>query len=153
MTTPDDTTSRPDLDSFEVGAIYRHDLTGELVEYLGSAFVAALDGEDVAVFRFVDLTLTHLLVATKQDYQRGDTFTLLEDDIDENLEDFVEEATDVAWGRQWLRDTFRDGDVTEAKLRQALASLDHLERIKVARAIHAMEHDAKLADEENQSDD
>src|SRR5206468_11012722 len=38
---------RPDLDDFETGALYRHDSTDEIVEFVGTATMPELHGEDV----------------------------------------------------------------------------------------------------------
>ena len=55
---------RPDLDSFEPGAVYRHLDSGEILEFLGVASMPELNGEDVGVFRFVQGG--RYLIATKR---------------------------------------------------------------------------------------
>jgi hypothetical protein len=65
---------RPDLESFEPGTVYLHDGTGKLVEFVGTASMPELDGEDVAVFRFHRHTGT-LLIGTRYSYSCGETFT------------------------------------------------------------------------------
>ena len=65
--------TRPDIGAFTVGALYRHDDTDELVEFVGVATMAELAGEDVGVFRFVPGG--GCLVATARSYARGETFT------------------------------------------------------------------------------
>ena len=76
---------RPDLDDFDAGALYRHDSTDEIVEFVGTATMPELHGEDVGVFRFVG-TAAGLLIATLAGYDQGETFTRLgdakADDID-----------------------------------------------------------------------
>jgi hypothetical protein len=76
--------NRPDLESFTAGSIYLHEISGELVEFIGIATVSGLAGEDVAVFRFVDGS--GCLIATNRDYQQGDVFTPYGDAIEEALE-------------------------------------------------------------------
>jgi hypothetical protein len=62
-----------DLDSFELGAFYRHMESGATVQFVGVASMPELDGEDVGVFRFVDDG--KCLIATKRRYDQGETFT------------------------------------------------------------------------------
>jgi hypothetical protein len=75
--------NRPDLGDFEVGALYREALGGFVVEFIGTACVPELDGEDVAVFRFVEGA--GCLVATKHDYDNAQTFQLISDEIEDDL--------------------------------------------------------------------
>jgi hypothetical protein len=77
---------RPDLADFEVGALYHHHDTGEVVEFIGIASVDELAGEDVAVFRFVEL-VGGCLIATKHDYYRGDTFERVGSAIADEIEE------------------------------------------------------------------
>jgi hypothetical protein len=62
-----------DLDSFELGEFYRHMESGATVQFVGVASMPELNGEDVGVFRFVDDG--KCLIATKQRYDQGETFT------------------------------------------------------------------------------
>ncbi|HMF83367.1 MAG TPA: hypothetical protein VKI01_08845 [Acidimicrobiia bacterium] len=80
---------RPDLDSFKAGAIYRHNRSGEAVEFVGIASMRELGGEDVAVFRFVERG--GCLIATNRGYDRGETFRRVAEDRD------VDEATTAEW--------------------------------------------------------
>ena len=71
---------RPDLKTFEVGALYVDSHTGEAVEYLGPAVLSELHGETVAVFRFTGGE--GCLVATQRDYGNGQTFTPFGDAVE-----------------------------------------------------------------------
>jgi hypothetical protein len=75
---------RPDLDTFEPGALYRYDFTDAIVEFVAVATMPELNGEDVGVFRFVDLG--RALIATQVGFDQGETFTpigdAMADDID-----------------------------------------------------------------------
>jgi hypothetical protein len=62
-----------DLDSFELGAFYRHMDSGETVQFVGVASMPELGGEDVGVFRFVEDR--RCLIATKRACDQGETFT------------------------------------------------------------------------------
>lgn len=76
---------RPDLGSFTVGNFYRESMGEMLVEFVGIAFMSELDGETVAVFRYVD-DPTSLLVATRASYSKGETFTPLAGTLAEELD-------------------------------------------------------------------
>ena len=76
---------RPDLDDFEAGALYRHDSTDEIVEFVGTATMPELHGEDVGVFRFVG-TAAGLLIATLAGYDQGETFTRLGDAMADDID-------------------------------------------------------------------
>ena len=76
---------RPDLDDFETGALYRHDSTDEIVEFVGTATMPELHGEDVGVFRFVG-TAAGLLIATLAGYDHGETFTRLGDAMADDID-------------------------------------------------------------------
>jgi hypothetical protein len=76
---------RPDLDDFEPGALYRHDSTDEIVEYVGTATMPVLHGEDVGVFRFVG-TATGVLIATQAGFDQGETFTRLGDAMADDID-------------------------------------------------------------------
>jgi hypothetical protein len=80
---------RPDLDSFEPGAVYRHLDSGEILEFLGVASMPELDGEDVGVFRFVQGR--RYLIATQRGHAGGERFTPFAEDQD------VDEATTAEW--------------------------------------------------------
>lgn len=67
-------TGRPDLEEFEPGTVYLHDVTGSFVEFVGRATMPQLDDEDVAVFRF-QRSDSRYLIATSHSYGRGETFT------------------------------------------------------------------------------
>ena len=67
------------------GTLYRDDYGGEHVEYLGTAFMSELNGEDVHVFRFLDQP--GCLIATRRDFGNGQTFTPLADEIDQDHQD------------------------------------------------------------------
>ena len=66
------TGSRPDLESFKVGDLYRHSETDELVEFIGVALGGGQDGEDVAVFRMVPAG--GCLIADRRTHEQGETF-------------------------------------------------------------------------------
>ena len=76
---------RPDLDDFDAGALYRHDSTDEIVEFVGTATMPELHGEDVGVFRFVG-TAAGLLIATLAGYDQGETFTRLGDAMADDID-------------------------------------------------------------------
>jgi hypothetical protein len=78
--------NRPDLNKFVPGRLYRESNGAFVVEYVGTAFMPELDGEDVAVFRFVDQE-GGALVATKHDYDNGQTFEEIIDEIGDDLGD------------------------------------------------------------------
>jgi hypothetical protein len=78
-------TGRPDLDDFETGALYRHDSTDEIVEYVGTATMPELHGEDIGVFRFVGTT-AGMLIATQAGYDQGETFTRLGDAMADDID-------------------------------------------------------------------
>jgi hypothetical protein len=80
---------RPDLESFEPGAVYRHLDSGEILEFLGVASMPELDGEDVGVFRFVQGE--RYLIATTRGHARGERFSPYAGDED------VDEATTAEW--------------------------------------------------------
>jgi hypothetical protein len=80
---------RPDLDSFEPEAIYRHSHSGAAVEFLGVASMPEPDGEEVGVFRFVEGG--GYLIATKRGYDQGEKFTPIGQDEE------VDEATTAEW--------------------------------------------------------
>lgn len=71
---------RQDLDGFVVGALYREDHSSETVEFVGTASMSELGGEEVGVFRFVHAESAYL-VATNAGYQNGQTFTPLGDAV------------------------------------------------------------------------
>lgn len=75
--------SRPDLSTLDVGALYRHDDSGEVVEFIGVASMPELPGEDVGVFRSV--AGGWCLVATYRSYNQGETFTPAGDAAAEEL--------------------------------------------------------------------
>jgi hypothetical protein len=87
------TLGRPDLDSFEPGAIYRHLQSGEIVEFVGIASMPELDDEDVGVFRFVEAG--GCLVASKRGFDRGETFRPIAEDQRAGRE--PDEATTAEW--------------------------------------------------------
>ena len=68
--------SRPDIADLEIGAIYRHDYTGALAEFIGTALMFELDGEDVGLMRWLDGS--GYIVATIQSLDYGETFTRVE---------------------------------------------------------------------------
>jgi hypothetical protein len=76
---------RPDLDSFTVGALYRHDDTDQVFEFRGIARMPEMREERVGVFELVD-NPGELLVATNTGYDHGERFTpvgdAMADDID-----------------------------------------------------------------------
>ena len=76
---------RPDLDGFQPGALYRHDDTGTVLEFVGTARMPELRGEDVGVFKFVDAA-AGALIATQAGYDHGETFTPLGDAIADDIE-------------------------------------------------------------------
>lgn len=80
---------RPDLDSFEPGASYRHSHSGGTVEFLGVASMPELDGESVGVFRFVEGG--GCLIATKRGHDQGETFTPIAQEQE------ADEATTAEW--------------------------------------------------------
>ena len=69
-------TERPDLAGFCIGTTYIHDWSNELVEFVGRAVHG--EDEEVGVFRYVDDPGRYLL-ATRADYDRGDSFTPADD--------------------------------------------------------------------------
>ncbi len=69
---------RPDAESFEVGCLYRHDYTGDVAEFLGTALMPELDGEDVCLFQWVDGS--GYIVATNHSWAYGETFTRVSGD-------------------------------------------------------------------------
>jgi hypothetical protein len=75
---------RPDLDTFVPGALYRHDTTDVVVEFVGTANMAELDGEDVGVFRFAEDPQV-AVVATLAGYEQGETFTRLGDAMADDI--------------------------------------------------------------------
>jgi hypothetical protein len=80
---------RPDLESFEPGAVYRHLDSGEILEFLGVASMPELDGEDVGIFRFVQGE--RYLIATTRGHARGERFSPYAGEQD------VDEATTAEW--------------------------------------------------------
>jgi hypothetical protein len=84
---------RPDLESFEPGAIYRHLHTGEVVEFVGVASMPELDDEDVGVFRFVGAG--GCLIATKRGFDQGETFRPIAEDREAGRE--PDEASTAEW--------------------------------------------------------
>jgi hypothetical protein len=78
--------NRPDLDTFIIGALYRESHADCVVEFVGAATVPELDGEDVAVFRFVDRD-GGCLIATRHDYDHGQSFQPIQDEIGDDLGD------------------------------------------------------------------
>jgi hypothetical protein len=70
------TWGRPDLDGFELGALYEHRGSGEILEFLGVAFMLPeLNGEDVGIFRHVGPEHQGTcVVATRASYANGETF-------------------------------------------------------------------------------
>ena len=84
---------RPDLDSFEPGAIYRDLDSDEVVEFVGVASMPELDGEDVGVFRFVEAG--GCLIATKRGFEQGETFRPIAEDREAGRE--PDEATTAEW--------------------------------------------------------
>ena len=79
---------RPDLDSFEPGTLYRHSYSGDVLEFLGTASMPELDGEEVGVFRFVERG--GYFIATNHGYSRGERFPPAADQD-------VDEATTAEW--------------------------------------------------------
>lgn len=75
---------RPDLDSFEPGTLYRHDETDAVLEFVGTARMPELNGEDVGVFKFVDVE-AGLLIATQAGYDNGETFTPMGDAMADDI--------------------------------------------------------------------
>jgi hypothetical protein len=75
---------RPDLETFEPGALYRHDPTDQVLEFVGVANMAELDGEDVGVFRSVDAAGV-ALIATMVGHDLGETFTRLGDAMADDI--------------------------------------------------------------------
>jgi hypothetical protein len=75
---------RPDLDTFEPGALYRHDDTDLVVEFVAIATMPELYGEDVGVFKFVDGG--GALVATQAGFDNGETFTPLGDAMADDID-------------------------------------------------------------------
>ena len=65
--------NRPDLGTFTPGNVYRHSATGELIEFVGIAFAARADDEDIAVFRLVT-RLGAPLTADRAGYEHGERF-------------------------------------------------------------------------------
>ena len=84
---------RPDLDSFEPGAIYRHLHSGEIVQFVGVASMPELGGEDVGVFRFEGGG--ECLIATQRGFDAGETFRPIAEDRDAGRE--PDEATTAEW--------------------------------------------------------
>jgi hypothetical protein len=84
---------RPDLDSFEPGAIYRHLHSGEIVEFVGVASMPELADEDVGVFRFVEAG--GCLIATTRGFAKGETFIPIAEDREAGRE--PDEATTAEW--------------------------------------------------------
>jgi hypothetical protein len=78
--------NRPDLDSLVPGRLYRESLGDFVVEFVGTAFMPELDGEDVAVFRYMDQN-AGALVATKHGYDNGQTFSDIDDEIDDDIDE------------------------------------------------------------------
>lgn len=77
---------RPDLSTFEVGSLYRHDFSDEIVEFIGVASgMEELPGEDVGVFRSVPDGWC--LIATQRSYNRGETFTPAGDAVADELDE------------------------------------------------------------------
>ncbi len=77
--------NRPDLADFEVGSIYRQRDTDELVEFVGVATMGELAGEDVAVFRFLEMG--GALVATMRSYSQGEIFEPVGDAVVGEIEE------------------------------------------------------------------
>jgi hypothetical protein len=122
--------SSPGLESFNTGALYRHNHTAQIVEFIGIAvaaktnsreapliglaFGAGMEGENVGVFRaavaagrenieFLSVDDTAVaageavgvfgiiespgsfVLATRRGFERGDTFTPLDDEIANDL--------------------------------------------------------------------
>ena len=78
--------NRPDLEEFSSGVLYRESHGGFVVEFVATACVPELDGQDVAIFRFVDRD-GGCLIATRHDYDNGQSFEPVEDEIDDDLSD------------------------------------------------------------------
>jgi hypothetical protein len=78
-------TDRPDLDSFGLTGLYRHDDTDHVFEFLGAARVPELGDERVGVFESIDHR-GELILATRAGYDHGERFTpvgdAMADDID-----------------------------------------------------------------------
>jgi hypothetical protein len=74
---------RPDLDGFEPRALYRHDDTDAVVEFIAVATMPELNGEDVGVFRFIDGG--GALIATQAGFDHGETFTPLGDAMADDI--------------------------------------------------------------------
>ena len=84
---------RPDLDSFEPKAGYRHLPSGEIVEFVGVASMPELEGEDVGVFRSVERG--EYLIATKRGFDQGETFRPIAEDREAGGE--PDAATTAEW--------------------------------------------------------
>jgi hypothetical protein len=80
---------RPDLDTFESGAAYRHSHSGEAVEFLGVASMPELDGEDVGIFRLVEGY--GYLIATTRGFEQAERFSPIGEDEE------IDEATTAEW--------------------------------------------------------
>ena len=76
---------RPDLGSFIRGRLYRHSDSDEIVEYIGSAVIPELLGEEVGVFRWATRE-GGCLVATQRSYLQGETFHPLDEALDDEAE-------------------------------------------------------------------
>jgi hypothetical protein len=76
--------NRPDLDRFVVGDLYKHSETDELVEFIGVASGGGFAGEDLAIFRTVPDG--GCLIASKETYERGETFRHVGDAMADELE-------------------------------------------------------------------
>jgi len=76
---------RPDLEQFAPGALYRNDDTDAVVEFIGIATMPELHGEDVGVFRFVDVAGA-ALIATRVGFDHGETFTPLGDAMADDID-------------------------------------------------------------------
>ena len=78
-------TDRPDLDSFDLGGLYRCDHTDHVFEFRGVARVPEFGDERVGVFESIDHR-GELIVATNAGYDHGERFTpvgdAMADDID-----------------------------------------------------------------------
>ena len=72
--------SRPDLGSFEVGALYKHRDSDEVCEFIGRL---ALLEEVVGVFRWVDSDTC--VLATQRGYDNGEVFQPLGDAITDDI--------------------------------------------------------------------
>jgi hypothetical protein len=75
---------RPDLDSFLVGALYRHDHTDHVYEFRGVARVPEMHEEHVGVFESV-VNRGELILATHAGYDHGERFTPLGDAIADDI--------------------------------------------------------------------